>query len=171
MQVVPDPEFDDPAAWSFVGVGASVTGGQLRFINPAIASSDTIPHITANIGESYPYSFDLSAAVGGFITARILFGGVEIYNNSMVLGTHSGDVVPINNNGLIFLMTGAGQRVFDRITIGVDPPPPRKKRGWTKAQAEKHKQYAKKIEAFRDQQIDASLERMYPRDPTIIRYL
>ena len=114
-ELVPDPSFNDPAAWSFAGFGATVTGGQLRFINATIASSATVPVIVPTVGSEYEYSFIVSAYPSP-LTARILFGGVEIYNKDGV-GTFTGTITATETSGLIFIMTLAGQLYLDNISI------------------------------------------------------
>jgi len=113
---VPDPEFDDSSKWTFIGTGSSVTSGQLRFANPIIASSDTVPTISTVIGATYTYKFTVERSPVSAITQRILFGGVEIYNQDGA-GDFSGEVTPINSSGLIFLAQLAGQWYLDRISI------------------------------------------------------
>lgn len=116
LQVIPDPDFDDPAAWTFVGSGASITGGQLRFVNAAVVSSDTVPHIVAIPGRDYKYVIDVAAYQAGAITERILFGGTEIYSKNGI-GTFTGDFVATTNDGLIFQASLAGQWFLNSIEI------------------------------------------------------
>jgi len=116
MGLVPDPGFDDPAAWSFVGSGATITGSQLRFINANIGASDTVPTITPVVGLEHQYSFAVSTYPGSPITARILFGGVEIYNKDGA-GTFTGSVTPTNTSGLVFQSSLVGQWFLDNIEI------------------------------------------------------
>ena len=115
-EYVPDPSFDDPSAWSFVGTGATVTGSQLRFINANIASSDTVPTITPVVGLEHEYSLTVSTYPGSPLKARILFGGVEIYNKDGT-GTFTGTVTPNNTSGLIFQAQLVGQWFLDSISI------------------------------------------------------
>ena len=165
-QLVPDPEFDYPSAWTFSGFGASVTGGQLGLVNPTLASSTTVPPIVPEIGKAYPYKYILSAAIGSFLYARIWFGGVLIYNNSMVLGTHSGTVTPIAATGLIFQAQGAGQRIFDRIVIGREKVKP----NWDANALARHKKYheQQQLEQHRKQE---KIIKDLIHEERIIRYL
>jgi len=118
-ELVPDPEFDDPAAWSFVGFGATITGGQLRFVNANIASSATIPAIVPAVGEIYTFDVDVERAPVSPFKTRILFGGVELYNNDGT-GNFTGKIAAINNSGLIFQALFAGQWFLDRVSIMAD---------------------------------------------------
>jgi hypothetical protein len=116
---VPDSEFDDPAAWAFVGTGATITGGQLRFANPVIVSSQTIPLIVPTVGETYSYSIDVDRVPSSAIKERVLFGGVEIFNQDGA-GVKTGTVTPINASGLIFQAQHVGQWYLNRISIMAD---------------------------------------------------
>jgi len=113
---VPDPEFNDPDAWHFVGSGASITGGQLRFANPNIAASQTIPLIEAKIGVTYTYSIVVERYPASPITARIRFGGELIYDKDGV-GPFSGTVTPTTTGGLIFQATSVGQWYLDSLFL------------------------------------------------------
>ena len=125
VEYVPDPGFDNAAAWSFAGTGASIADSQLKFINATIFSSATIPLIVPVVGVAYDYSIVVERYPSP-ITARILFGGVEIYNKHGV-GTFTDTVTPISTTGLVFLATLSGQWFLDSLSITrtfADPPDP-----------------------------------------------
>lgn len=117
VEVIPDPEFNDDTAWSFSGTGATVADGKLTFVNSNILSSDTIPPVAAVPGANYYYNFIVSEyPYLSPITARILFGGMEIYNKNGT-GTFSGIITATSTSGLKFLANLTGRFVVDRISI------------------------------------------------------
>lgn len=93
-----------------------MTGGQLQMGNPVIGSSDTVPHVSARVGGYYDFELFVERYPALPTTARILFGGVEIYNKNGT-GAFAGRVRAINTNGLVILANSAGQWYLDYIRI------------------------------------------------------
>lgn len=114
--MIPDPHCDDPAAWSFNGFGASVSGGNIRLVNANIVSSDTVPHVAAIIGLAYRYRIVVSTYAASPFTARVRWGGQEIYNKNGA-GTFYGEVTASAATGLVFQAQLAGQWFIDDIQV------------------------------------------------------
>jgi len=102
IELIPDTEFDNPAAWNIVGFGGQVTGGQLVFTLANVPSAAPVPDLIPIIGDEYEYIIDVDSVSAFGLTARALFGGVVIWEKSDGAGVFAGQVIPTAATGLVF---------------------------------------------------------------------
>ena len=124
-ELVTDPEFDDPSAWTISPtLDASVTGGQL-VINSAFATGRVEPAVSPGMqfGSTYYYEIVVSSdsGIGSGITVSI--GGEPRWGTGSGTGTFTGAFTlesqePVPNFGYqLFIDYQGGAATFDRISI------------------------------------------------------
>lgn len=99
-ELIPDPEFNDPASWEIAGFGGSVTGGQLVFINATVIRAAPLPDVLATTGQDYQYSIVVDEYTFG-LSARILFGGVDLWTQDDGVGTFINTFTAAGDTGLV----------------------------------------------------------------------
>lgn len=102
IELIPDPEFDNPAAWNIAGTGGAVTGGQLVFTLANVIAATPVPSLVPVIGDEYEYRIDIDSVSAFGLTARAHFGGVDIWEKADGAGVFTGDVIATDATGLVF---------------------------------------------------------------------
>jgi hypothetical protein len=114
-ELIPDPEFNDPTKWEIVGLGGSVTDSHLVFINANVIRAAPIPDVLASIGQDYQYSIVVNEFTYG-LSARILFGGVDLWTQDNGIGTFVNTFTATGATGLVAQALPATYKI-DSISI------------------------------------------------------
>lgn len=123
-ELVPDPGFDNPAAWSIPpGTGGTVSGSELLFVNSSCIGATTIPAIAAKVGEKYTYSIEVLEYAASATTAVVNFGGAPIWNKGTV-GTFTGTVEAVSTYGIAINALLTGRWAIGRLSIQNQAPIP-----------------------------------------------
>jgi len=116
IELIRDPEFLDPSAWSIAGFGGSVTGGQLKFTLANVPNASQNPPQNVELGKEYDYSIEIASYVPVGLVARALVGNQTIWDKSDGAGVFEGSVVASNTTGLVFQATVATYSV-ERVSL------------------------------------------------------
>lgn len=140
-QLIPNPEFNNPAAWSIGSIllPTAVTGGTLH-IDATLAVTAGIPPtyptgtispvnaLPVQLGSTYNYELKVSSSVTPSGSILVLFGNELIWHTAFGAGTFSGEItvedispaVPQYGYGFKVVVTGASaSAIFNSVSITV----------------------------------------------------
>jgi hypothetical protein len=124
LELISDPDFNNPASWD-VGIGSSkVENGHLVVINHA-GFIFPEPLIATEVGVTYQYSLIVDFVNNTSGSGKVTIGAQTIWEPSYDTGTFTGTVVATNTGGLVFnfLTPYLGRAEFDYVSVSAVPIP------------------------------------------------
>lgn len=121
IELIPDPSFDDPAAWFQIAGGGTVSGGQLTYLpSGAQQGTRTLPEVFAPAnGVEIFWEVDVDAITGGF--AGFNFGGVVFHQQfGNPAGLYSGSFIVTDfTKGFIIspVITGSFAQRYNSVSL------------------------------------------------------
>jgi hypothetical protein len=125
LELVPDPDFNDPASWD-VGAGSSkIENGQLVVINHS-GFIFPEPKIETEVGKTYHYALTVTLVNNLSGGGKVTVGAQTIWEPGFDTGTFTGTVVATGTGGLVFnfLTSYIGRAEFDSVSVMTTPIPP-----------------------------------------------
>ena len=120
IELVPDPDFDSPAAWTIdQAFGVSIARGQLVINEYAGLSTSTYPSVALNMVEGVEYNYEIVVSQldnqGGVL--QVDSTGTTLWQVSDGIGTFTGTYTTDYGPYFNTITSFPGSVTFDRISI------------------------------------------------------